>query len=225
MMTPPGIMWITIYQGTTMQLIDQHCIVAGAEDLESDYQGLEPHSTFYQLWFWGMLCNWSELLFTHLMKVTNCLWMTDSRDSKPSFYWFFTKSFLFSTLASPRSPLPAVFSQATLCFFLWLNFPAHSLHVFVIWSYKGLISQYPWGIPLSLMFLLLTRKCLLHLHLQALPHVTPDSHVWLPTGHHHKHSWHKAEYMLSPTLLPGVAGASEQLGTKAERCWAMCHIW
>ena len=46
-----------------MQLIGQHCIVARAEDLESDYQGLEPHSTFYQLWFWGMLCNRSELLF------------------------------------------------------------------------------------------------------------------------------------------------------------------
>ena len=49
MMTPPGIMWIAICRRTTMQLIDQHCIVARAEDLESDYQGLETHSTFYWL--------------------------------------------------------------------------------------------------------------------------------------------------------------------------------
>lgn len=148
--------------------------------------------------------------------------MTDSRDSKPSSTGF-SQNPSFSLLwLLLGHPVLAQFSLRPLFVsFSGSIFPAHSLHVFVIWSYKGLISQYPWGIPLSLMFLLLlTRKCFLHLHLQALPHVTPDSHVWLPTGHHHKHSWHKAEYILSPTLLPGVAGASEQLGTKAERCWA-----
>ena len=125
--------------------------------------------------------------------------MTDSRDSKPSstgFSQYPSFSLLWLLL---RHPVLAQFSLRPLFVsFSGSIFPAHSLHVCVILSYKGLISQYPWGIPLSLMFLLLLmRKCFLHLHLQALPHVTPDSHIWLPTGHHHKHSWHKAEYILS----------------------------
>lgn len=147
MMTPPGIMWITIYQGTTMQLIDQHCIVARAEDLESDYQGLEPHSTFYQLWFWGMLCNRSELLFTHLMKVTKLSFEWQIQETLSLFYWFFTrKSFLFSTLASPRSPCPCTsnsFLRPLFVSFSGSIFPAHSLHVFVIWSYRVLSLNIP----------------------------------------------------------------------------------
>lgn len=58
---------------TTMQLIDQHSTVARAQYRECDYQHLDPHSVSYQLWFGGMLPNQSELAFTHLMKVINCL--------------------------------------------------------------------------------------------------------------------------------------------------------
>lgn len=151
-----------------------------------------------------MLCNRSELLFTHLMKVTKLSFEWQIQETLSPLLLVFHKILPFSLLWLPGHPVLAQFSLRPLFVsFSGSPFPAHSLHVFVIWSYKGLISQYPWGIPLSLMFLLLlTRKCFPHLHLQALPHVTPDSHVRLPTGHHHKHSWHKAEYILSPTLLP-----------------------
>lgn len=148
--------------------------------------------------------------------------MTDSRDSKPSSTGCSQNaSFPLLCLLISHTVLAQFCLRPLFVSFSGSIFSACSLHVCVIWSYKGLISQYPWGIPLSLMFLLLLmRQCFLHFHLQALPHVTPDSCIWLPTGHHHKHNWHKAEFILSPTLLSSVTGASEQLGTKAEGCWA-----